>query len=113
MLFRSPFRRAALQVLESLGVQEALSPRLVPVATARQAVALVRSDRAEAAFVPRMLITEGDSLAVPTELHRAIEHVGVVCARDPARREAAGRLLQFARAGSGRGLLEAYGFVFP
>lgn len=110
---RNPFRRATLQVLESLGEQDALAPRLVSVATARQALELVRGDRAEAAFLPRMVITEGDSLAVPIELHRAIEHVGVVCARDPARREAAERFLQFARGGDGRGLLEAYGFVFP
>ncbi len=110
---RSPFRRATLQVLDSLGLQEQLAPRLVPVATARQAIDLVRGGGAEAAFVPRMMITEGDSLAVPTELHRAVEQVGVVCARDPARRDAAARFLQYARAGEGRGLLEAYGFVFP
>jgi len=39
--------------------------------------------------------------------------VGVVCARDPARRDAAARFLQYASVGEGRALLEAYGFVFP
>lgn len=109
----NPFGRATLQVFASLGLQEAIAPRLVRVEGARQAIDLVRGGGAEAAFVPRMMITEGDSLAVPPELHRAIEQVGVVCARDPARRDAAARFLQYARAGEGRGLLEAYGFVFP
>jgi molybdenum ABC transporter molybdate-binding protein len=110
---RNPFNRATFQVLASLGLREQLAPRLVRVDTARQAIDLVRGGGAEAAFVPRMMITEGDSLAVPIELHRAIEQVGVVCARDPARRDAAARFLQYARAGDGRGLLEAYGFLFP
>jgi molybdenum ABC transporter molybdate-binding protein len=110
---RNPFGRATQQVLASLGLQDGLAPRLTRVESARQLVDLVRAGGVEAAFVPRMMITEGDSLAVPPELHQSIEQVGVVCARDPARRDAAARFLQYARAGEGRALLEAYGFVFP
>jgi molybdenum ABC transporter molybdate-binding protein len=110
---RSPFHRATFQVFASLGLHERLMPRLVQVPTAQRAIELVRNGDVEAAFVPRMSITEGDSLAVPTDLHRSIEQVGVVCVRDPARREAAVRFLQYAHAGDGRALLEAYGFLFP
>lgn len=110
---RSAFGRAALQSLDGLGLQERLSARLVPVDSARAALEQVRTNAAQAALVPRMTVTEGDSLAIAPDLHRPIEQVGVVCARDPARRDAATRLLQYAREGEGKRLLEAFGFLFP
>lgn len=109
----SAFGRAALQSLDGLGLQERLAARIVTVDSARVALERVRANAVQAALVPRMAVTEGDSLAIAPDLHRPIEQVGVVCTHDAARREAATRLLQYAREGEGKRLLEAYGFLFP
>lgn len=110
---RSPFGRAAMQVITGLDVYEPLRNRLVYVDTARRALEQVRSGEVDAAIVPRVIVTEGDSLAVPADLYRPVEQVGVACTREAKRREAAGRFLRYLQEGAGRARLEAYGFVFP
>lgn len=110
---RSSFGRAARQSIASLNMERDLLPRFVVANSARDALDQVRRGAVHAAIVPRAIVTDGDCLAVPQDLHRPIEQVGVVCTRDPSRREAALRMLQYAREGSGKELLEAYGVMFP
>lgn len=109
----SPFGRASVQVLNSIGLYQTVASRLVFVDTARQGLDMLRANAAQAAIVPRVAITEGDSLAIPSDLYRPIEQVGVTCARDPGRREASARFLQYLHEGEGKALLEAYGYAFP
>ncbi len=110
---RTSFGRATVQVLTSLGIYDALSPRLVFTDSARQTLDELRRGVAQAAIVPRVAVTEGDSLAIPTDLYRPIEQVAVTCTRDRARRDASTRFLQYMREGEGKAVLEAYGFMFP
>ncbi len=109
----SPFGRASVQVLSSLGICDSIARRLTFEDSARAVLERVRSGAAQAAIVPRGIVTEGDSLAIPADLYRPIEQVAVSCTRDAARREAATRLLQYLHEGEGKALLEGYGFVFP
>jgi molybdate transport system substrate-binding protein len=109
----SPFGRAAMQVLNSLGLYQTVASRLVFTDTARQSLEMLRANTAQAAIVPRVAVTAGDSLAIPSDLYRPVEQVGVMCARDPARREASTRFLQYLHEGEGKALLEAYGYAFP
>ncbi len=108
-----PFGRAAMQVLTSLGIYDAVASRLVFEDSARAVLDRVRAGTVQAAIVPRGIVTEGDSLAIPADLYRAIEQVAVSCTRDAVRHEAAARLLQYLHEGEGKALLEGYGFVFP
>jgi molybdate transport system substrate-binding protein len=109
---RNAFGRASMQVFNSLGLYETLSPRLVYEDTARAVLDRVRSGSVQAALVPRAIVTEGDSLAIPVDLYRPIEQVAVSCTRDSLRREAATRMLQYLHEGEGKALLESYGFEF-
>ncbi len=110
---RSPYGRAAVQVLNSLGIYDAIASRIMLEDSARTALDRVRTGTVQAAIVPRAVVTEGDSLAIPDDLYRPIEQVAVACTRDAARREAATRLLQYLREGDGKALLTSYGFQFP
>jgi molybdenum ABC transporter molybdate-binding protein len=107
------FGRAAMQVLNSLAIVQTVGPRIVRTGTSIEALAMVRSRSVQAAIVPRMIVVDGDSLAISTDLHQPVEHVGIVCAKDPAQRNAALRFLQYVREGAGKSALEAYGLVFP
>jgi molybdenum ABC transporter molybdate-binding protein len=110
---QDPFGRAAMQVLNSLAIMQTVGPRIVRTSSSVEALAMVRARSVQAAIVPRMIVGDGDSLAISSDLHQPIEHLGVVCAKDPAQRNAAIRFLHYVREGAGKSALEAYGLVFP
>ena len=111
----SPYGEAAIQTLQSLGLEQRLRPRLARAASAAAAMQLVRSGRAELAFVALAQVRalpeakRGSLWIVPEPLHRPIVHEAVMltASRDTA---AARAFLMFATRRPGRAILARYGF---
>lgn len=97
---RAPYGRAAVAALTSLGLYEALKPRLVTAENIGQAAQFVDSGNADAglisltaALTPRMTAS-GSYFVMPRNLYPPIEQ-GAVVLRNATRRQAAEQFLQF------------------
>jgi len=111
----APYGRAALQVVERLGLTEHVSPRLVRGESVGQAFHFVASGAAELGFVALSQIRKasgarrGSVWIVPETLHDPIEQQAVLLARarDP---RAAAEFLAFLRGAEAREVLERHGY---
>ena len=97
---RAPYGRAAVAALHSLGLYDALRPRLVTAENIAQAAQFADSGNADAGLIsltaalsPR-LAASGDYFVLPTSLYPPIQQGAVIVAASP-QRAAARRLLDF------------------
>lgn len=110
----APYGRAAVESLKALGVWEKVEPKVVYSQTVAQARQFAASGNAEAAFVPRSLVREGDGLAIEVDpkLYAPIEQsVGVVRASE--RQGAARRFVEFLLSDEGQSILKSFGYDPP
>jgi len=111
----APYGLAATQVLDQLGLTEAIEPRLVEGQNIAQAYQFVASGNAELGFVALSQvykdgqITRGSAWQVPAQLHEPIRQDAVLLTKgqdNPAARA----LLEYLRGEQAATLIRAYGY---
>jgi molybdate transport system substrate-binding protein len=110
----APYGRAAVESLNALGLWAKVEPKVVYSQTVAQAKQFASSGNAEAAFVPRSLVREGEGAAieVDSKLHAPIDQaVGVV--RASKRQDAARRFVEFLMSEEGQSVLKSFGYDTP
>ena len=111
----SPYGRAAIQTLQSIGLEERLRPLVTLAPNGAGAMSLVRAGSAELGFVSLAQVralpasAQGSLWIVPEPLHHPIMHEAVVLSAG-ADTTAARDFLAFATGPQGRSILARYGF---
>lgn len=114
----APYGRAAEAAMRSLGVYEAVAPKLVLGESASQAAQFVESGAADAGVVALSLALApamqqaGRYWEVPADAHPRLEQ-GAVVISNAEDRAAAGQFLSFVARGGGKPILARYGFTVP
>ncbi|HYD83745.1 MAG TPA: molybdate ABC transporter substrate-binding protein, partial [Opitutus sp.] len=114
----APYGRAALQVLEKLGVRAEAEPKIVIGENITQTAQFVATGNAEIGFVALSLLLSpklkerGRWLEVPANLHSPLEQ-GAVLTRRGAENPAAKTYLTFLRSATAREILERHGYRAP
>lgn len=114
----APYGRAAVAALKSLGVYEAVAPRLVRGENVAQTAQFVETGAADIGVIALSLAlappmkTKGRYWEIPTSAHPPLEQAGVVIAATQHPREAAA-FREFMRSAKARAILARYGFVLP
>jgi molybdate transport system substrate-binding protein len=111
----APYGKAARQALERVGVWEAVKSKMVYGENVQQALQFAQSGNADVALVAMSLaiVTPGDWVAVPGELHDRIDQALVVCTRGKAGVDAGRRFTAFVSSADGRAVMRKYGFLLP
>ncbi|HVF45105.1 MAG TPA: molybdate ABC transporter substrate-binding protein [Pyrinomonadaceae bacterium] len=110
----APYGRAAVEALNALGLWAKVEPKVVYSQTVAQAKQFAASGNAEAAFVPRSLVRDGEGRAIEIDarLHAPIEQAaGVV--RASKRQEEARRFVEFLLSEEGQSVLRSFGYDTP
>lgn len=110
----APYGRAAVESLRALNLWEAVEPKVVYSQSVAQARQFAASGNADAAFLPRSLVKEGEGTAVEVEerLHAPIDQaLGVV--RASGRQAAAKRFVEFVLSDEGQAVLKSFGYDAP
>jgi molybdate transport system substrate-binding protein len=110
----APYGRAAVESLNALGLWAKVEPKVVYSQTVAQAKQFAASGNADAAFIPRSLVREGEGAAIEVDarLHAPIDQaVGVV--RASKRQEAARRFVEFLLSEEGQSVLKSFGYDPP
>lgn len=110
----APYGRAAVESLNALGLWAKVEPKVVYSQTVAQAKQFASSGNAEAAFVPRSLVREGEGTAIEIDarLHAPIDQsVGIV--RASKRQDAARRFVEFLMSEEGQSVLKSFGYDAP
>lgn len=107
----APYGAAAVETLRALKLWERVEPKIVYAQNVAQAKQFAATGNAEAAFIPRSLVKQGEgaSVLIDGSLHKPIDQaLGVV--RASKRQEAARRFAEFILSDEGQALLERYGY---
>jgi molybdate transport system substrate-binding protein len=110
----APYGRAAVESLNALGLWAKVEPKVVYSQTVAQAKQFASSGNADAAFIPRSLVREGEGTAIEIDarLHAPIDQaVGVV--RASKKQEAARRFVEFLLSEEGQSVLKSFGYDPP
>lgn len=110
----APYGHAAVESLNALGLWAKVEPKVVYSQTVAQAKQFAASGNADAAFVPRSLVREGEgtSIEIDARLHAPINQaVGVV--RASKRQMAARRFVEFLLSDEGQSILKPFGYDTP
>jgi molybdate transport system substrate-binding protein len=114
----APYGAAAMQVMEHLGLREALAPRFVQGENIAQTQQFVATGNAELGFVALAQvwrdgrIAEGSGWIVPAALHAPIRQDAVLL--DPGRdRPAALALMRYLRGDAARAVIRGFGYALP
>jgi molybdate transport system substrate-binding protein len=110
----APYGRAAVESLNALGLWAKVEPKVVYSQSVAQAKQFAASGNADAAFIPRSLVREGEgrALEIDGRLHAPIDQaVGVVSASK--RQEAARRFVEFLLSEEGQSVLKTFGYDPP
>lgn len=108
----APYGAAAMAVMRKLGLEAALSRRLVRGSSITQAFQFVRSGAAEAGFVALSQVvgeTGGSRWIVPAHLHSPIEQQAVLL-RPGANSVAARAFVDFLRSAEAKAIIRSYGY---
>lgn len=112
----APYGLAAVEVLESLQLKNAIEPKWVQGENIAQTWQFVSTGNADIGFVALSQImsegkiVEGSAWVVPADLHSSIKQDAVLL-RKGANSEAAVALLNFVRGEQARKIIEAYGYL--
>ncbi|MDQ3803659.1 MAG: molybdate ABC transporter substrate-binding protein [Acidobacteriota bacterium] len=110
----APYGRAAVEAMRALHVWARVEPKVVYAQSVAQAKQFAATGNADAAFLPRSLVKEGEGrfIEVDESLHRPIDQaVGVV--RASRKQEAARRFVEFLLSEEGKSVLESFGYAPP
>jgi molybdate transport system substrate-binding protein len=107
----APYGRAAMQVLQRMGLAQSLAPKLVRGQNVAQAYQFVASGNAELGFVARSQVigADGSAWPVPSSLHEPIRQDAVLL-RQGAANPAAQALLDYLRGPRAQAVLRAFGY---
>ncbi len=107
----APYGRAAVEALESAGIYEQVKAKLVYGENVQQTLQFAQSGNAEAAIVALSLavVSDGNYLSIPVELHKPIDQALLVCSKRPE----AARFTAFVNSPTGRAIMRRYGFLLP
>ena len=114
----APYGRAAVAALESAGLSEAITPKLVLGENVAQAAEFARTGNADAAIVALSLVLAdpvrdlGDWTEVPLDSYPRLDQAGTVLA-DAEHPDAARTVRDVITGDSGRRILADYGFFMP
>jgi molybdate transport system substrate-binding protein len=110
----APYGQATVDALQSLRLWSQVEPKVVYGQNVSQARQFAATGNAEAAFIPRALVKDGDGLIIEVDekLHRPIDQaIGVIKASP--RQGAARQFVAFVLSDDGQALLERYGYRRP
>lgn len=110
----APYGRAAVEALNALGLWAKIEPKVVYSQTVAQAKQFASSGNADAAFIPRSLVKEGEGRAIEVDpkLHAPIDQaVGVI--RASKKQDAARRFVEFLMSEEGQSVLKSFGYDSP
>ena len=107
----APYGRAAVEALQSAGIYDQVKPKLVYGENVQQTLQFAQSGNVEAAIVALSLsvVSDGNSLQIPPDLHKPIDQALVVCSKRPE----AARFTAFVNSPAGRAIMRRYGFLLP
>jgi molybdate transport system substrate-binding protein len=110
----APFGQAARDVLESLGLWDALKDRLVLAENIGDAYRIVKTGNADIGFIALSLVITEDSdyLKVPEDLHQPLNQTLLVLS-SKAQGSAAQSFADFVVGAQGRETLAKFGFMLP
>jgi len=110
----APYGKAAQQALTTLGLWDTIRPRLVYGENVQQTLQFAQSGNADAAVVALSLalVSDGNRLDVPADLHQPIDQALVVC-KGSGRRDAATGFVTFVGSDEGRAIMRRFGFLLP
>jgi molybdate transport system substrate-binding protein len=110
----APYGRAAVESLRALKLWEAVEPKVVYSQSVAQAKQFAASGNADAAFLPRSLVKEGEGTAFDVEasLHAPLNQaLGVV--RASGKQDAARSFVEFVLGDEGQAVLKSFGYDAP
>lgn len=110
----APYGAAAREALETAGVWDAVSPKLVYGENISQTLQYAESGNVDAAIVALSLSTQskGRWVLIPAELHKPLNQaLGVV--KGTKHEQEARRFAAFVNSAQGRAVMRRYGFVLP
>jgi molybdate transport system substrate-binding protein len=110
----APYGRAAVEAMRALNVWARVEPKIVYAQNVSQAKQFAATGNADAAFLPRSLVKEGEGkfVEVDESLHRPIDQaVGIV--RASRKQEAGRRFVEFLLSEEGKAVLESFGYEPP
>jgi molybdate transport system substrate-binding protein len=109
----APYGKAAIETLTSLGLLEALTPKLVQGENISQTLQFVESGNAELGFVAAsQVLGKGGQWLVPAALHEPIAQ-GAVLLKAGAENPAAVAFLEFLKSDEAVAVIEAAGYSVP
>jgi len=113
----APYGRAAVAALRNAGIYDQVRPKLVYGENIAQAAQFVSSRNAQAGILALSLAISppmrgGKRWEIPTNLHAPIEQ-GAVILKSAKNKEGAREFLTFLKSGTGRKILDSYGFTLP
>jgi molybdate transport system substrate-binding protein len=112
----APYGAAAMQVMDRLGLQAALAPKLVQGESIGQTFAFVQTGNAELGFVALSQVQQGGQLkggsmwVIPQSLYEPIRQDAVVLRRG-ASNEAAQALMKLLKSPAIKDLIRSYGYA--
>ena len=109
----APYGAAAVEAMKSIGVYEAMKPKLVEGASITQAYQFVETGNAELGFVALSQLAgneAGSRWLVPQELYPPIRQDAVLL-KSAADNEAARAFIGFLKGPEARAIIEKYGYV--
>lgn len=109
----APYGAAAVEAMKSLGIYDALQPKLVEGATITQAYQFVETGNAEVGFIALSQLKGNDTGSrwiVPQELYNPIRQDAVLL-KSGAGNEAATAFIDFLHGPEARSIIEKYGYV--
>ena len=110
----APYGVAAKEALESLGLWEAVRPKLVYGENVRQALQFVQTGNAEAGIIALSVanVPEVTYTVIDDHLHKPLNQAMAVLARTSQPSEASA-FLEFVNSPQGRSVMKRYGFLPP
>ncbi|HST53383.1 MAG TPA: molybdate ABC transporter substrate-binding protein [Pyrinomonadaceae bacterium] len=110
----APYGQAAVESLRALNVWQKVEPKVVYAENVAEAKQFAASGNADAAFIPRALVKEGEGHAIDVDesLHAPIDQAMCVV-RASKKQEAARRFVQFVTGEEGQSILKSFGYSAP
>lgn len=110
----APYGLAAQQALKKAGLWDTLKPKLVYGENVQQTLQFAQTKNADVALVALSLalVSDGNTLDIPGEMHEPIDQALVVC-KITKDLEGAKQLTEFIASEDGRQIMRRYGFVLP
>lgn len=110
----APYGLAARQALESVGLWEAVKPKLVYGDNIRQTLQYAETGNVDIAIIALSLSVQsrGRWSLIPEELHRPLDQ-GLAIVKGMKHEQAAREFASYVSGPQGRAVLQKYGFTFP